>query len=116
MASNRRRNTRDPRSDRRAEPSEANTLRRRAFRHARKGEYRKAAVAMRRVVALEQEARAWVALGKLLDDASKPKEALDALRQGLYLHRREGAHGRAQTVARMILAIDPHDGFANQLR
>lgn len=84
-------------------------LRRRALRSARKGDYRKAAVALRERVALCGDAPSWVALGDMLRRARRMKEALHALKQGLYLHRRNGAHGRARTVARMIVALDPWD-------
>jgi hypothetical protein len=85
------------------------TLARRAQRLARKGEYRKAALALRERVALCGDAPSWVALGDMLRRARRWPEALNALHQGLYLHRRAGALGRARTVARMIVALDPWD-------
>jgi hypothetical protein len=93
----------------------ASILRRRASRHARRGEYRKAAVAMRQVAALRGDAASWVALGDMLNRASRPGEAVQALKQGLWLHRQAGSEGRARTVARMILAVDPHDAHASRL-
>lgn len=87
-------------------------LKRRAQRLARKGDYRKAALALRERVALTGDAASWVALGDMLRRARRVPEALTALRQGLYLHRRAGAEGRARTVARMIVALDPWDAKA----
>lgn len=102
---------------RRPKPSvdRASTLRTRARRHARRGEYRKAAIALRQVVALTNEARSWVTLGHVLSQAHKPGEAVVALRQGLWLHRRAGADGRARTVARLILDLCPQDAQAVRL-
>ena len=87
-------------------------LRRRAQRHARRGEYRKAAVALRQVVALRGDAVSWVSLGSMLCLSRRPTEAVDAFRHGLWLHRRAGADGRARTVARLILRIAPDDAQA----
>lgn len=99
----------------RANESRAELLKRRAQRHSRRGDYRKAALALREYAALTGEARAWVALGDMLRRARRIPEAIDALRQGMYLHRRAGADGRARTVARMIVALDPWDTKATQL-
>jgi hypothetical protein len=93
----------------------ADILKRRARRHAKKGDYRKAAVALRERVALTGDAASWVALGDMLRRARRTPEALNALRQGMYLHRRAGWEGRARTVARMIVALDPWDAKAAQL-
>ena len=61
------------------------------------------------------EARHWVALGAMLERARRPHEALDAYRQGLYLHRRGGATARAKSTAHLILALDPSDSGAWRL-
>jgi hypothetical protein len=87
-------------------------LKRRAVRHARKGDYRKAALALRERVAIAGDAASWVALGDMLRRARRIPDALAALRQGMYLHRRAGADGRVRTVARMIVALDPWDAKA----
>lgn len=87
-------------------------LTRRARRLARKGDYRKAAVALRERAALCGDAPSYVALGDMLRRAHRVTEALGALKQGMYLHRRAGAPGRARTVARMIVALDPWDAKA----
>jgi len=92
-----------------------NALRRRARKLARRGDYRKAACAMREVVALEGEARAWVRLGHLLIQARREAQAIDALKQGLFLHRRAGYDRRARTVANMILKLDPCEPSALRL-
>jgi hypothetical protein len=88
------------------------TLTRRARRLARKGEYRKAALALRERVMLAGDAASWVTLGDMLRRARRLSEAIDALHQGLYLHRQAGAMGRVRTVARMIVALDPWDAKA----
>lgn len=82
-------------------------LQRRANRHTRRGEHRKALVALREMAALGGEARHWVLLGSALRRARKPREAVEALKQGLFLHQRQGHRGRAATVARLILDVDP---------
>lgn len=96
----------------RQEESPVEILTRRARRHAKRGDYRKAALALRERVALTGDAASWVALGDMLRRAHRIPEALTALRQGMYLHRRAGAMGRARTVARMIVALDPWDANA----
>lgn len=87
-------------------------LKRRARRHARRGNYRKAALALRERAALTGEAAAFVALGDMYRRARRVDAALAALKQGMYLHRRNGARRRARTVARMIVALDPWDAKA----
>jgi len=70
---------------------------------------------MREVVALGGEARSWVRLGYLLARGKRDAQAVDALKQGLFLYRREGAAGRARTVAQMILRLDPAEPCARRL-
>ena len=70
---------------------------------------------MRQVVALTGDPASWVTLGNLLSRARRHAEAIQALRQGLWLHRRAGAQGRARTVARLILSIAPEDPEAIRL-
>ena len=86
-------------------------LKRRARRCARKGEYRKAALALREHAALTGAAASFVALGDMLRRARRTAAAIDALKQGAYLHRRRGARRRAQTVERMIVGLDPWLGY-----
>ncbi len=85
-------------------------LKRRARRFARGGDYRKAALALREHAALTGEAASWVALGDMLRRARRVPDAIRALKQGLWLHRRDGAARRAETVERMIVALDPCGG------
>jgi hypothetical protein len=94
------------------EDDRATTLARRARRLACDGDPRKAALAMRELVAMDGAPRHWVRLAHYLRCARRADESLGALRQALYLFRREGAHGRARTVARMVLALDPSDAGA----
>ena len=95
-------------------PDQLSVLSRRAHRLSRRGEYRKAALALRERAMITGDAASWVALGDMLRRARRVPEALKALKQGLYLHRRQGAEGRARTVARMIVALDPWDTQANR--
>lgn len=87
-------------------------LRRRAHRHARKGDFRKAAIALRQLAALGGEARHWVALGSVLSQGNKQTEAIEAWKRGLWLYKQSGADRRAATVARLILEVDPSDRTA----
>jgi tetratricopeptide (TPR) repeat protein len=98
-----------------ADDTREDVLKRRAQRLAKQGEYRKAALALRERVALTGDAASWVALGDMLRRARRTPEALNALRQGMHLHRQAGALGRARTVARMIVALDPWDARAARL-
>jgi Flp pilus assembly protein TadD len=94
------------------QPSHEEALWRKAARCARRGEHRKAALAMREAVALEPTAANYCRLGSMLDRAGRRSESVEALKQSLYLFRQGGMNGRARTVARMILALDPHDRSA----
>lgn len=87
-------------------------LKRRARRLARKGDYRKAALALRERAAMLGDAASWAALGDMLRRARREREALAALKQAMFLHRQNGAPGRVRTVARMIVALDPWDAKA----
>jgi len=81
----------------------------RARRFARAGEYRKAAVALRQAAVLAGDAASWVKLGSMLVRARRQGEALQALKHGLWLHRRAGAAGRARTVARLMVELGSPD-------
>jgi hypothetical protein len=94
------------------EDNRVDVLKRRATRFARKGDFRKAALALRERCALSGDAASWVALGDMLRRARRIPEALHAFHQALYLHRKNGAIGRVRTVARMIVALDPWDAKA----
>jgi uncharacterized protein HemY len=84
-------------------------LRRRARRLARQGELRKAALALRELTALCDDAATWVMLGDMLRRARREDEAVQALREGLWRHRQAGSDLRARSVARLILALEPGD-------
>lgn len=92
----------------------AQALWRRAARCARRGEFRKAAVAMREAVAIDPTPASYTRLGCMLEKAGRRNEAVDALKQALFLFRQADLTGRARTVARMILALDPHDRSASR--
>lgn len=89
-------------------------LKRRALRLAARGEYRKAALALRERAALVGDAASWVMAGAMLRRARREDEALVALRQGLWLHHRAGAARRARSVARVIVQMDPSDMLARR--
>jgi len=90
------------------------TLRKRAARFTRKGEPRKAALALREAAALDPSGPSFVRLGHVLQRLGKRDDALHALRQALYCFRYDDMRGRARTVARLILALDPHDPGAQK--
>jgi hypothetical protein len=71
---------------------------RRAIRLARKGEHRKAALALRELVSLHPSAANWSKLGVRLLQAGRHDQALDALKQGVWLHRQTGFVGRAEAL------------------
>jgi cytochrome c-type biogenesis protein CcmH/NrfG len=87
----------------------AEILRRRARRLADKGDPRGATLALRELVAVEGEARSWALLGAMLVRARRADDAIDAFKQAFWLHRKAGARARARTVARLLVALAPHD-------
>ena len=89
-------------------------LRRRAARFLRKGETRKAILALREATALAPTGAAFVRLAHVLTRTGRQDEALHALKQALYCFRYDDMRGRARTVARLILALDPHDRTAQK--
>jgi tetratricopeptide (TPR) repeat protein len=90
------------------------TLRRRAARYMKRGEPRKAALALREAAALEPTGAAFTRLAHALQAAGKREAALQALRQALYCFRHDELRGRARTVARLILRLDPADSTAQR--
>jgi len=86
-----------------AEPPVTRTelLRRRARRHGSKGDWRKAAVALREAAALEDDPTSWTLLGNALHRARRGDEALRAFKQAAWLHRRAGSVRRAEVVIRL---------------
>lgn len=93
----------------------SDTLRRRASKLARKGEFRKAALALRERAALVSDAPAWVLVGHMMSRARRTDDAVAAYRQGMWLHQQAGARGRARTVARLITDLSPYDRAALKL-
>jgi hypothetical protein len=55
-----------------------------------------------------------VRLAHVLLAAGKRDEALHALKQALYCFRYDEMRGRARTVARLILQLDPNDETAQR--
>jgi tetratricopeptide (TPR) repeat protein len=84
-------------------------LNQRAARLLRKGETRKAALALREAASMAADGPAYVRLAHVLSQLGKRDEALHALKQALYCFRHDHQRGRARTVARMILKLDPAD-------
>lgn len=80
-------------------------LKHRARRHARRGDWHKAAVALREAVALGGDAASWTLLGAMLRRARREAEAAQAFKQAEWLHRRAGAPRRAAAVARLLVAL-----------
>jgi len=89
-------------------------LNQRAARLLRKGEARKAALALREAASLSPHGPAFVRLAWVLERLGKHEEALQALKQALYCFRHDHQRGRARTVARMILKLDPADASAQR--
>lgn len=90
----------------------AHALRKRAARFLRKKEPRKAALALREAAALEPSGQAFVRLAHVLLLTGKQDEALHWLKQALYSFRHDDQRGRARSVARLILKLDPADASA----
>jgi tetratricopeptide (TPR) repeat protein len=87
-------------------------LRKRAARFLHKKEPRKAALALREAAALDPTGPAFVRLAHVLLLTGKREEALHCLKQALYCFRHDELRGRARTVARLILKLDPADASA----
>lgn len=85
----------------------ARSLERRAVRTARRGQFRKAIVMLRQAANIVERPCTWVRLAHVLRQDGRSGDAADALRRALWLHRHSGRHGRARTVAKLILAVDP---------
>lgn len=87
-------------------------LRRRAARYLRKNDQRKAVLALREATALDPSGASYVRLAYVLGRLGKTGEQLHALKQALYCFRYDDMRGRARTVARLILQLDPTDTAA----
>lgn len=81
---------------------EFDPLRRRCIRLAKTRQYRKAAIALAELAHREQDAATWVRLGAMLLRAGRRDSAIDAFKQGLWLHRMSRNQRRAQVVAQLI--------------
>lgn len=84
---------------------EFDPLRRRCIRLAKTGQYRKAAIALAELAHREQDAATWVRLGAMLLRAGRREPGIDALKQGLWLHRMSRNQRRAQVVAQLIARV-----------
>ena len=74
----------------------------------RRAEFRKAAIAQRELVFKEPTAGRWVMLGDLLARAGRAEQALDAFKQGQWMHRRNG-HARKAAIVGDLIARDLSD-------
>src|SRR5689334_9512212 len=89
-------------------------LRRRASRLLRKDEGRRAAQVLREAAQLDPTGASFVRLAHVLLGLGKREEALHWLKQALYCFRHDDQRGRARTVARLILKLDPADASAQR--
>ena len=89
-------------------------LRLRASRMLRKGEFRKAVLALREAAGIDPSGASYVRLAHGLLLVERRDEALHALRQALYCYRHDHQRGRARTVAGLILKLDPADRNARK--
>ena len=95
--------------------SREQTLLRRARRCVRKGEDRKALVALREAcLSAGNDARLWVLYGTHCWRARKVDEALHAMRQGLWFRERSRDERRARVVRALIAQIE--SGVSGELR
>jgi hypothetical protein len=92
----------------------ARVMRRRTQRLMRRGDARKALSLMRETAAREGSGAAYCWLGDALLAADRPSEALEAFRQALYCFRHHDMRGRARSVARIVLKLDPGDSNARR--
>jgi Tfp pilus assembly protein PilF len=90
-------------------PASTIALRRRAIRFIKRGDSRKALMALREAAAQDQSGPSYVRLAHLQLAMGRNDEALQSLKQALFSFRHEELRGRARTVARMILKLDPAD-------
>jgi hypothetical protein len=98
-----------------AQPAkDTSVMHRRALRMLRKGDVRKAVMTLRESSALDPSGASYTRLGYALMCAGKSDEAVLALKHALYCFRHDDMRGRARTVARMILQLDPQDATASK--
>lgn len=95
--------------------SRCEALRLKGVRFLREGDHRRSAVALRESAAISQRASTYVLLGVALERAGRTEEALEALKQALWLHKQGGHLMRARVVARLVLRSDPHNAHAARL-
>jgi hypothetical protein len=91
------------------------SARHRVVRLFRRGEPRKALQLLREQAAREPSGRNYCWLADGLLRIGKHEEALGALRQALYCFRHERTSGRACSVARWMLRLDPSDLSARKI-
>lgn len=71
-------------------------------RLARRGEHRKAALALQELLFADRRAARWVLLGHAWSRAGRRDQALDALKQGCWLFARQGDHRKAEVVKMLL--------------
>jgi Flp pilus assembly protein TadD len=84
----------------------AEELTARAQKLRRKGELRRAVVALREACAIDEEnAVRWMLLGDVLFRTGKKDDAARAMKQALYLRERQGDRARANAIRRIMLNL-----------
>ncbi|MEM6991083.1 MAG: hypothetical protein AAF721_11315 [Myxococcota bacterium] len=100
------RRRRAPKNGGRACESPSDLLVHRCRTLIRRGKHRQAVGALRQLAHRDQRPAVWVRLGVLLARAERTEASVDALKQGWWLHRREGQHRRAAVVAELIERVE----------
>ena len=83
-------------------PLDADPLVLRTRRLRRRGEFRKAAIALRQLLFREPSAARWVQLGYLLGQAGRCEQSINAYKQGQWHHLKAGHPRKAEVVAALI--------------
>ena len=71
----------------------------------RRGRFRQAAQALRELANRDQQPAVWVRLGALLARCERHDASIDALKQGRWLHQRNGQARRAAVVSELICQV-----------
>ena len=92
---------------RQASETREETLLRQARRHARRGDERGAMLALRECCfSARENARLWTLYGFACWRARRQKDAVDALRQALWLRQRNRDEARARVVRTLLKRIE----------
>ena len=72
----------------------------------RRGRLRQATQALRELANRDQQPAVWVRLGALLARCERADASIDALKQGRWLHQRNGQVRRADVVSELISQVE----------